>query len=64
MEFEEQPNEQQCGNTRAQVAKLPWLSSLAKSVCSGLSKTLRHHIPSVYVAVLETDEILIEKETG
>ena len=25
MEFEEQPNEQQCGNTCARVAKLPWL---------------------------------------
>lgn len=54
MEFEEQPKEQQCGNTRAQVAKLPWLPSLAKSVCSGLSKTLRRLIPSRYVATLET----------
>ena len=31
MEFDEQPNEQQCGNTCAQVAKLPWLPSRAVS---------------------------------
>ena len=49
MEFEEQPNEQQCGNTCARVAKLPWLPS----------RQLGYQMPigtflSVYVAVLET----------
>ena len=44
--------EQQCGNTGAPVAKLPWLSGWGDRI---IKTPYRHLIPNLHVVVLETD---------
>ena len=55
MEFEEQPIlEQQCGNTGAPVAKLPWLSGWGDRI---IKTPYRRYIPNRQVVALETNEL-------